>query len=285
MARRKTSAAAVETDSEPFTPARAAPARAAAPAKAVPSGKLVGAVTGAVKILRYLAAATEPMGVSRIAKDTKINTSTCFNILRTLAVEDLVTFEPSSKTYSISLGIMELARGATALGGDLSTVRPLMERIANARNVTLTLWQPVSSSRKVLVYSAVARSAMRIQMTVGQRLPLFIGATGRLFAAFTDITEDDLEARFREINWNVPLTFAEFKRQVRETRSKGWARDDGNFAAGTVSLAVPILDRDGTAVMAVTATMFSGQFSDARVPEIVDDLSEFAGRVARIIEH
>jgi DNA-binding IclR family transcriptional regulator len=281
MARRRAAAAVAE--SEAVTPAQPKPIVGVT--KPVPSGKLVGAVTGAVKILRYLSNASEPMGVSRIAKDTKINTSTCFNILRTLAVEDLVTFEPSTKTYSISLGIMELARGATALGSDLSAVRPLMERIATARNVTLTLWQPVSSSRKVMVYSAVARSAMRIQMTVGQRLPLFIGATGRIFAAFSDISEQELEARFREINWNVPLTLAEFKRQVRETRASGWARDDGNFAAGTVSLAVPILDRDGAAAMAVTATMFAGQLTDERVPEIVADLRDFAGRVARIIEH
>jgi DNA-binding IclR family transcriptional regulator len=279
MARRKSATAVAEIDTPPVESGNSAPP------KAVPSGKLVGAVTGAVKILRYLAAANEPMGVSRIAKDTKINTSTCFNILRTLAVEDLVTFEPSSKTYSISLGIMELARGATALGGDLSAVRPLMERIANTRNVTLTLWQPVSASRKVLVYSAVARSAMRIQMTVGQRLPLFIGATGRVFAAFSDISEKDLEARFREITWNTPLTFAEFKRQVKETRATGWARDDGNFAAGTVSMAVPILDRDGAAAMAVTATMFTGQFSEERAPEIVADVQEFAARVSRIMEH
>ncbi|WP_170990205.1 IclR family transcriptional regulator [Aquamicrobium sp. LC103] len=254
-------------------------------AKIAPSGKLVGAVTGAVKILRYLSNAREPVGVSRIAKDTKVNTSTCFNILRTLAVEDLVTFDPLSKTYSISLGIMELARGATALGGDLSVVRPLMERIANARNVTLTLWQPVSASRKVLVYSALARSAMRIHMAIGQRMPLFIGATGRLFAAFTDISERELETRFREINWNLPLTFDEFRKQVEEARESGWARDDGNFAAGTMSIAVPILDRDGVAVMAVTATMFAGHYSDDSLPELVNDLREVAAYVARVIEH
>lgn len=258
---------------------------AADASKSGPSGKLVGAVTGAVKILRYLSSATVPVGVSRIAKDTKINTSTCFNILRTLAVEDLVTFDPLTKTYSTSLGIMELARGATAMSGDLSSVRPLMERVANARNVTLTLWQPVSATRKVLVFSALARSAMRIQMTLGQRVPIFVGATGRLFAAFSEISEHDLEQRFREINWNRPLSFEEFKRQVAEARETGWAHDDGNFAAGTMQIAVPILDNEGRAVMAVTATMFAGAYREELVPGLVEDLREVAAYVARVIAH
>src|SRR5690606_26368654 len=53
----------------------------------VAPGKVVGAVAGAIKILRYLADSRVPLGVSRIAKDTKLNTSTSFNILRTLAME------------------------------------------------------------------------------------------------------------------------------------------------------------------------------------------------------
>lgn len=245
-------------------------------------GKTVGAVAAAVKILRHLANSPEPLGVSRIAKPTKINTSTCFNILRTLAAEDLVNFDPLSKTYTISLGIMDLARGATALGGDLSAIRPSMERIANEHGVTLTLWQPIGDNRKVLVYSALSRSAMRIQMAVGQRLPMLIGATGRVFAAYSDLGEEELRNRFQQIHWDSPLSFAEFKRQIKQTRERGWAIDDGNFATGTISLAVPILNREGKPVMALTATMFSGQYAK-RSEDLLHDLQEFCQRVSRIV--
>ena len=148
------------------------------------SGKIVGAVDGAIKILRYLSGSHEPIGVSRIAKETRLNTSTAFNILRTLAVHNLVVFDAQSKTYALSLGIMEIARGATALGGDIEAARLAMERIAQAHGVTVTLWQLISRNRKVLVLSALTRNFMRIQMAVGQRLPVLTGATGRIFAAF-----------------------------------------------------------------------------------------------------
>lgn len=244
--------------------------------------KVVGAVDGAIKILRCLAELHQPLGVSRIAKETKLNTSTAFNILRTLAAHHFVAFDAQNKTYALSFGIMEIARGATVLGGEIDAARPAMEKIAQDHGVTLTLWQPISRSRKILVASALTRNVMRIQMAVGQRLPIFTGATGRVFAAFGQFKDSELKALFDEIRWDKPLSFSAFKEQVKHARTQGWSLDDGNFASGTVSLAVPILDREGAALIAVTATMFSGQYSEEKADEIIRALQEFAERTSRV---
>lgn len=247
------------------------------------SGKVVGAVVNAIKILRYLSETEEPVGVSRIAKDTKLNTSTTFNILRTLAMHDFVRFDPVTKTYSLSLGIMEIAKGATALAGDLGAVQPLLQHVAQTHGVTITLWQPIGNNRKLLIMSAHARSTMRIQMAVGQRLPLYIGSTGRLFAAFSDASEARLKRDFKSIRWSTPLTFEQFMEDTREAKKTGWAIDRGNFASGTVLISVPVLDSEGHAAMAVTANMFAGQYSPEMADKIVADLKDFAAQVARIL--
>ena len=57
----------------------------------------------------------------------------------------------------------------------------------------------------------------------------------------------------------------------------------GNFAAGTVSLAVPLFSRDGQAGMAVTATMFTGQYEAGRAQDIVGDLKRFAETARRYV--
>jgi len=247
------------------------------------SGKAVGAVTGAIKILRYLGQAVDPGGVSKIARETKLNTSTAFNILRTLVLEDFVTFDPTNKTYTLSLGIIEIAEGATALRGDIGTVRPMMERLADLHGVTLTIWQPVAQNRKLLILSAVNRAATRIQMSVGQRLPIYIGATGRVFAAFGSGAEKDIRQRFDEIRWDQPISFDEFMWQVRLTKEKGWALDDGNYVVGTASVACPIFDRNNVATMAVTATMFTGHYTKERAAALVTDLETLGEQVSRLL--
>ena len=106
--------------------------RAGRPKKELPTGKMVGAVSNAVAVLRYLSTASAPAGATHIAKETKINPSTCFNILRTLVDEDLVHFDPHGKSSSLSLGMMDIAMGATVMGNDIGVVRPLMDVIARA---------------------------------------------------------------------------------------------------------------------------------------------------------
>ena len=252
-------------------------------AEAVPSGKQVGAVVGAIKILRYLADAKEPVGVSRVAKDTRLNTSTTFNILRTLALHDFVKFDQHAKTYLLSLGIMEVAKGATAVGSDFGAILPMMQRVADKHGVTVTLWQPVRKDRKVLILAAHTRNNMRIQMAVGQRLPLLIGATGRLFAAFTALTKSELRRQFNAIRWEDPLSFDEFMAQTAEAKANGWSIDKGNFFVGTVLVSTPILDRNSHASMAVTANMFAGQYNEAKLDEIVEDLQAFSRQAAQFI--
>ncbi|WP_195759792.1 IclR family transcriptional regulator [Paracoccus sp. S-4012] len=255
----------------------------AANGEAMSSGKMVGAVVAAIKILQFMAAAREPLGVSRIAKETGLNTSTTFNILRTLMLYDFVQFEQLSKTYTLSLGILGIAQAAMSIGGDIGTVRPAMERLAQEHGVTVTLWQPTGRDRKILIMAAQPRSSMRIQMAVGQRLPLLIGATGRIFAAFSEMSVDEIRRQFEAIRWNGPLTFKEFMEQVAEAREQGWAEDAGNFAQGTVLLSTPILDQDGHAALAVTANMFAGQYDPERAKDIIRDLEGFSRQAARAL--
>ena len=75
----------------------------------IPQTKLVGALVGGISVLRYLSASNSPLGVTQVARDLKINPSTCFNLLRTLVHEGLVVFNPDTKTYQIGLGLVEIA--------------------------------------------------------------------------------------------------------------------------------------------------------------------------------
>ena len=71
----------------------------------------VGAVIHAIRILQHLSAATAPLGVAAVARGTGISPSTCFNILRTLTRARFVAFREQDKTYSLGLGVAELAAG------------------------------------------------------------------------------------------------------------------------------------------------------------------------------
>ena len=249
----------------------------------MPVGKTVGAVANAITILRSLARSREPKGATHIARDTGINASTCFNILRTLEAEDIVAFNPTNKSYSISLGVMEIAKGASVVGGDLEVVRPVMHQVAMTHGVTVSVWQPIRRERMVLIASSLAPNSVRVQMVVGQRLPYLIGSVGRCFAATSGLTPDEIRTLFDEVRWQKPIEFDEYLRQVELARTNGYAIDDGNFRVGIVTIGLPVFDEAGQPVLGVTATVLKGQFDESRLTELVDDLGRLCSRLRQVV--
>lgn len=236
--------------------------------------KLVGALTAGLKVLRYLAQASAPVGVSQVARELDINPSTCFNLLRTLVHENLVTFDIKKKTYSVGLGMLELTKGLTERDRLTSFIRPKLEELAAAHRVTATLWRRVSEDRVVLVERADSDSAIRVHMTIGQRLPIFVAALGRCMAAHSGLGRDELRRRFNGLRWEVPPDFETFFSEVNDARVKGYAIDRDNFVRGVTTISSPILDANGVAICAISAVGFTGQFTDASLNSLSQDLRQ-----------
>ncbi|WP_455186299.1 IclR family transcriptional regulator [Azospirillum palustre] len=249
------------------------------------AGKPVGAVLNCIRILKLLSHAAAPVSLTHIVQELGMNTSTGFNILRTLVQEDYVRFDPQTKVYAIGLGVMDLVRGAATVASDINLVRPLMERVARDHGVTVTLWRRISADRMMLVLEALGTGNMRIKMDVGQRLPLTIGAAGRAMVPHAGLTDAELRRQFAALRWDRPLSFEVFMAEVEETARRGWALDNGNYALGTASVAVPILNPQGGPLMACTATMFLSQFDEARAERIAGALGEVARALAPALPH
>ena len=122
------------------------------PSNATPDlqGKRAPAVAQAVRILRCLSAAPAPMGVSAVARELGLSSSTCFVVLRTLVAEGLLTFDPAAKVYRLGLGLVEIA--SPVLGLDyLDLVRPLLLGIAARFNSLVAFWQITPDERMILI--------------------------------------------------------------------------------------------------------------------------------------
>ncbi len=236
----------------------------------------VNAVASAMKILSDLSRREAPVGVTQLARELKLNTSTCFNILQTLAQGELVRMDPATKTYAIGMGIVDLARDMLARDSELPIIRPMMERIARTHGITVVLLKRTGPDDLTVVELAIGDGPMRITLSIGQNVPLLLGASGLLMAAFSGFSETELRTRFDRLAPFRELPFAEFQRNVEQTRARGWAVDEGHFVRGTVSVSVPLFSEDGKPGLACSGTMFVGQYSEAKSLQIAKDLGEIA---------
>lgn len=222
-------------------------------------------VANAISILRHLASTDTPLRAADVARQLGINTSTCFNILRTLVAEGVVDFDSHSKMYSSSLGLVSLVGQVVSQGQRLQKCAPAMQEFAIAHKVTVTLWKREGNERLVLVASEFSPNDMHINMPTGQRLPILMGASGRLLAHDLGLTADELRDAFTRLRWAGGLSFEAFEKEVVEARDRGWAMDDGYFSPGAVVLAAPIADADDKIAYTVAAVTFRGAHSAAEI--------------------
>jgi DNA-binding IclR family transcriptional regulator len=208
-------------------------------AKAVETSK-APAISRAAAVLRLLGKSDRPLGVQAIARELGLVPSTCLYVLRALAAEELVSFDPDTKRYALEAGVLTLARHWLRRNRFTDIAQPALDRIAAEFGVTMLGVQIVGLDHIIVV--AVAQSGQNFQLSaqVGTRFPALISATGRCIAAFEDHPEAELRSRFTKLRWDDPPTFEEWKSQVARTRSQGFAVDPGNYMAGVTVIAAPI---------------------------------------------
>ncbi len=219
----------------------AAPAKSAEIAHIGPLGKPVGAVVAAAKVLRLLHASERPLNASQVARAAGLHRGTAYNILRTLQAESLVGYDEATRTYTVSLRILELAYGVLRRSGLLDIARPLMHAVSDAHGVSIYLSKVVGPSSLLLLDWVGAAFQPDLYVTVGRPSPVPAGASGIIMAAFGNSRQAELQALFSQVAWYQKPSFSEFLARVAEAKQAGFAVDRGTMFQGITLISVPVL--------------------------------------------
>lgn len=220
--------------------------------------KYVGAVESAVKILRRLTQMDGPEGVAVIARETGLNVSTTFNILKTLTKERLIIFDEQTKSYQIGPGMMELA--APLLGRNpVDLIRPVITEVSHRHRVLVALWNITPTGRIVLSDRIVPPNVVHADMRPAARLPDLVGAIGRCVAAERKLDRATLAAAYETLRWQNPPGFDAYWADVQQAAKDGFSFDFGNLFFGLSMAAVVVRDLDDVPRLGLSAIAISGQ--------------------------
>jgi DNA-binding IclR family transcriptional regulator len=235
-----------------------------------------GSVAAALALLRLLGSSGQPVGVNAIARDLSRAPSSCFKILKQLQRDNFVDFDVRTKCYTLGSGAIELARRALDPTQAFSLVRVRLEQAAENGALAIGFWRAIRQSRLVLAGFVEGGSPMRIHMSVGQRVPMLVGAVGRAVAAKLELSEPELRTEFAQLRWQSAPDFKAYMAQVRAARRCGYGVDRDNFAAGVTSVAVAIPGPRGAVSYGISGIMFSGRCDEELIAKIGADLIDVA---------
>jgi len=216
-------------------------------------GKPVGAVAAAAKVLRTLHASERPLNASETARAAGLHRGTAYNILRTLQAEGFVGYDEATRSYSVSLHILEFAYGVLRRSGLMDLARPLMNAVSDAHGVSVYLSKVLGPSSLLLLDWVGAELRTDLYVTVGRQYPGPAGASGVVMAAFGSSSRAELETLFSQVAWYQKTYFADFLAQVEETRQSGFAVDRGSMFRGITLVSVPVLSPSWELLLVLTA--------------------------------
>jgi DNA-binding IclR family transcriptional regulator len=250
-------------------------ARSASPqhelARAMEASK-APAISRAAAILRLLGKRDAPLGVQAIARELGLVPSTCLYVLRALVAEELVAFDPDTKRYSLEAGVLTLARQWLRRNPFNELAQPVLDRIAQAFDVTMLGVQIVGLDHIIVVATSQSGPSFQLSTQIGSRFPALISATGRCIAAFGGYPEAELKARFKTLRWDEPPSFEDWKVQVAQTRLHGFAVDEGNYISGVTVAAAPVWKARGRPSHALVAIGIGGAVKRNGLPALQDEL-------------
>lgn len=225
---------------------------------AKPASHKTSTVGQTLAVLRLLANAPAPIGVNAISRELNFPPSSCFRILKQLTEEGYAQFDVRTKCYTLGSAAVMLARRALDPSNTFSLIHPSLSEFVERTQASVGFWRRIDRKRIVLAGFVESPNPMRIHMSVGQRLPLFIGAVGRAFAAELGLTDEEIDRELAQLRWQLPPDYEEYRRQVRAYAQVGYTVDNGNFSPGVTTVATVFKDAAGDLNFGISAIRISG---------------------------
>lgn len=228
----------------------------------------IRSVERALDVLLCFAGEPGGLGVTQIAEKVDLYKSTVHRILAALESRGFVRQDSVTGRYHLGLKALELARGYLT-SGDLPTVAyPEMSALRDRARETVSLYVRDGCER-VRVQRAEGPLTVRRVVGLGERLPLYLGASGKALLAWAPAGER--EAVLHEC---LPAGFdrAGLEADLAAVRSRGWAVSIEEREEGAGSVAAPILDRMGRCVAALAISGPVTRFDQLTTNRLSSDL-------------
>jgi len=242
----------------------------------------VSAVSRLFAVLRSLGETPEGgERVTQLAERVGLSQPTTHRLLRSLVDEGMVEQDGRSKRYRLSLDFFALAARAGQTGNLREVVRPSLLRLSASLGDSLFLLARSGFDAICLDRSEGPFPIRTFTGDIGGRVALGVGQGSLAILAF--LPEEERETVIR---YNLPR-LRDFhlydevllRSEVENVRKLGYAGRNTGVLQGMAGVAVPILDREGRAVAALSVATISDRLGPDRLPTVVELLKREAAAI------
>lgn len=254
------------------------PAESNEPAPSAPA-EAPRSIARVLNVLETLAAHSRGASLSEIAKSLEMPKSSTTVLLKAMVASGHLSL--SDQRYRLGAASFDLARKITGARNDAAMYRQLLQDLSDKSLETAAL-TVIDPERKVVIYIDAIESPqpIRYSVSLGQNRPLYCTAAGQVMLAFQD--EEFREAylsqgEFARLTPHTLTTAEAIRLKLDRIRTQGFAVSIEEAVPGSVGIAAPIPNRDGSVTRALLIAGPAGRL-EKRIEEMSTVLIGMAGR-------
>jgi DNA-binding IclR family transcriptional regulator len=192
--------------------------------------------------------------LTAIAEQAGMPRPSVHRMLRDMAAEKLVSFDPTTKRYGLGIDLFLLAAKAGNPMGLRDVCRPVLLRLTASLGETLFLLVRSGYDAVCIDRSAGPLPIRSFTGDIGGRVPLGLGQGATAILAFLPPDEQDEIVRHNlpRLRESSDADEASLRAELARVRGAGHCDGAKGLIPGMSGLGVPILDDDGRAVAALS---------------------------------
>jgi len=224
-----------------------------------------------------LAVATEPAGITDVARRVALPVSTVARLLSTLEHLEAVIRQDDGVTYRIGPMVSSLAAGndTTLIGRARPYLSELVDRVHETAGLS------VLEGDEVLYLDHVETdNAVQIRDWTGERVPIHMVPSGMVMLAHQPPSRIDayIAAGLATSTDHTLTTAPQLKQRLEFVRTHGFAWAIDEFQVGITSIAAPVRNRIGEVIAAIHCHGPSYRFPAGRAKAEVESAVVAAAR-------
>jgi DNA-binding IclR family transcriptional regulator len=240
----------------------------------------------ALDVLALLGRRVAPMPASTIARELELPRSTVYRLLSVLCDHGFVVHLEEERRYGLGTAAFELGSAYSRQEPLRWVARSVLARLVEATGQHAHF--AVLDGRDALyLLEERATGKPSLVTEVGVRLPATLTASGLAILAALPPSQvnalwpsrEDLPRRHDR----GPSTLTQLRGELRETRRRGWAREDGSVTLGFCSVAGAVLDHAGVPQAAVALTFQASEVDEEGRLELAGQANDACRAISRHI--
>lgn len=232
----------------------------------------------ALRILEAVGVADRPLGVTEIARRLDLPPGTVFRGLDALASQRYVARYQASSRYVLGDAVGRLRQSLFAGFHIREVCLPYLRQLAFASGETTSLTVPIGWYG-VRIAAAPGTNEVTSSPPLGEVRMLSAGAAAKVLLAFAPVESVSRFVAWARKHGLRPPAAPALTAELAEIRTRGYAVERTDFAAGHAALALPVRGAD----RALAAIAVEGPVLDLTRPGYHDDLARWL-EIAHAIE-